>query len=149
MATDQPGSQRGDSMTNRQGRTRPCTRADAKRRAQEATEFLAAVDVLADGDRQFTGDVVVSNAVLAAIAAADALCGVHLGVMSASENHADASTLLGKHDRKLGIDLGRVLALKSGAQYGTKSATVEEVKMSRRVAARLVDLAQQATRAAG
>lgn len=96
---------------SRPGQTRPCSRADAQTRLRAASQFLTMCD-LGDDDASIGNDVVATNAIHAAIAAADAICCARLKLHSASGNHQDAATLLGTVDRKLGDDLARVLGLK-------------------------------------
>lgn len=136
-------------MTTRRGRTRECNRADARVRLDDATRFLAAVDTLASAGIDVGNDVLATNAIHAAIAAADAYCCATLGQRSASGDHADAATLLRGADRKLGTEFAKVLGYKNAAAYETRETTDDEVKTCRRVAARLIEAAQQALQATG
>lgn len=100
-------------------RTRPMSRSDVVVRARHAREFLeTATDSMAlHHDRT---NVAVSNAVLAGIAAADAICGYTLGRAARGEAHDEGARLLesatpeGGHNAN---DLRRLLALKTNSQY--------------------------------
>ena len=58
-------------MARPKGRTRDCDAADARARLQDARQFLEAAELLTEAGN---GDLVATNAVYAAIAAADVLC---------------------------------------------------------------------------
>lgn len=103
MAAGQPSEPGGNHVITRRGRTRQCNRADAGVRLDDASRFLAAGDALATTAIDVGNDVLATNAIHAAIAAA----------------------------------------------YETRGTTDEEVKTCRRVAARLIEAAQQTLQAAG
>lgn len=74
------------------------SKSDVETRAEHARSFLAAADLVLDLG-QDAGVVSVNNligslAVLAGIAAADAICGSALGERAAGENHQEAVALL-------------------------------------------------------
>lgn len=106
------------------GRTQSCTRAQATRRRQDAHEFLAAADLLlADETLLKPG---TSSAVLAGIAAADAICGLLLGRWAHGADHSQAVSLLesvilpkaiGTTSTALATKLTRLLELKNASQY--------------------------------
>jgi hypothetical protein len=91
--------------------------------------------------------VAVSNAVLAGIAAVDAICCRRLGRRSSSTNHADALVLvaevvsIGAAAEK---SLQTLLGLKNKAQYESTDPTVAETKQAVRAMTKLIDLAQLA-----
>lgn len=91
-------------------------------RRRHAESYLSAADLVVElgdhADIDAIANVVGSLAVLAGIAAADAICGRALGERSASESHTDAVDLLGrvKGDR-LAPTLRRLLQSKSDTQY--------------------------------
>lgn len=62
--------------------------------------------------------VSAGNAVLAAIAASDVLCIIHLGLRSASTNHSDAVELLREFDPEAARDLLVLTRDKVHAHYG-------------------------------
>ena len=95
------------------------TSTDVRERARQAHRFLeAATDSVALHPDH--ANVAVSNAVLAGIAAGDAICGRMLGECASGESHNDAVRLLSSVEPDgptLAKDLRRLLALKSNAQY--------------------------------
>ena len=78
-------------MSRPKGRVRDCSAADARARLNDARQFLQAAELLTAAGN---GDVVATNAVHAAIAAADVLCCLALGRRSADGNHETAVVLL-------------------------------------------------------
>ena len=94
-------------------------------RRSHAQSYLSAADLVVelgdDADIDAIANVVGSLAVLAGIAAADAICGRALGVKSSSESHADAVDLLAKvNGDKLAPTLRRLLSSKSDTQYSPR-----------------------------
>jgi hypothetical protein len=118
------------------GRTAPCSRADARARLEDARDFALAAQA-ADNN-----DVIASNAILAAIAAADVLCGLTLGVRASSPSHFDAVTLLERVDRKRATDLRRCLDVKTKAAYDAASVSKRDATGVLRMASTLVVAAQ-------
>ena len=135
-------------MTGRAAKTRPSTAADARSRLASARQFLDALDALEASGTAISNDVLASNAILAAIAAADAICGARRQLQSASDNHNDAADLLRSIDKRHGDDLAKALAHKNAAAYSTRQTTDAEAKTCRRVAERLFEAAQQAVQGA-
>lgn len=134
-------------MTRRRGpATKPCSVADARTRLAAASDFLRACTVLEDSS--ISNDVVASNAILAAIAASDAICGAKRQERSASGNHGDAADLLKLIDKPLGDDLAKILGYKNNASYGTRAISDPEMKTCVRVATKLFERAQQALQGA-
>jgi hypothetical protein len=66
------------------------------------------------------GDVVASNAILSAIASADALCCLALGERSDDGNHSTAIALLSRVDKKLAMSLRRALDHKQQTGYESR-----------------------------
>lgn len=129
---------------NGKPRTRPMTRADVAARARHAREFLetASESLTLHQDRT---NVAVSNAVLAGIAAADAICGYTLGESARGEDHAQAVRLLetaGPHGGRYASDLRRLLALKTNSQYSSLTISSTQAADAIRWATRLVDAMQ-------
>ena len=110
-------------MNGRSSKPRSCTIAEARDRLKLASDFLAAFDVLDLAEIPIGNDVLASNAIYAAIAAADAICCARRQERSASGNHNDAA-------------------------YGTRPTTDAEVKTCLRVAKQLVEAAQVAVQGA-
>lgn len=99
------------------------TPASARERAEIAREHLRVAEerlaACADGpSREAT--VSAANAISAAIAAGDAICGIALGHRSSSPDHREAAALLAQvaDGATLARRLARLTAQKSQAQYG-------------------------------
>lgn len=75
------------------GRRVECTPTDAKARLHDAVAFLEIADIATDAD------VDATNAIHAAIAAADAICCIALRERSADGHHAAGVRLLTRVDR--------------------------------------------------
>lgn len=127
-------------MSPKARRTRPCQLADARARLADAEAFLRAAERVSD----LGGDVVATNAVHAAIAAADAICCVRLGERSRDADHRFAASLLARVDRDLAGALGRVLAVKTSAGYDSRDVSANDAARCVRLAARLRDAARAA-----
>jgi hypothetical protein len=121
-------------------RRRPCTATEARARLHKARDFLDLAEVGADRDKF---DPATSNAVLAGIAAADAICCRRIGQRSASEDHAAATQLLAQVDGEGAQRLARLLSLKYKAQYDHRPITPAEAQRALRWAGQLVELAER------
>ena len=99
------------------GRQRSCTPTDASHRLDDAWRFLEAAELLSEPGN---GDVEATNAILSAIASADALCCLALGRRSADGNHRAAIGLIGEVDPKLANHLRRALDHKQQAGYESR-----------------------------
>jgi hypothetical protein len=119
------------------GRREPCTLADARARLHDARAFLQAAELLDDPD------VVATNAVHAAIAAADAICCVALRERSTDGSHAAAVDLLGQVDNGLAGALRRALDRKTQAAYEVRDISAADAKTCLRQAQTLVEAAQK------
>jgi HEPN domain-containing protein len=122
-------------------RTRPVDRARYPLFLARAEEFLATAQTsLAQGRRQ----AAAANAVHAAIAAMDAVSVFHAGMRSASERHEEAVDLLtslGLPDadfRTRTRQFGRLLRLKTKAEYADTWITAREAGDAVRTAERLL-----------
>lgn len=113
---------------------RPCTVGDAKARLHDAEAFLEASETASDPD------VVATNAIHAAIAAADAICCMALREQSAE--HATAVDLLGRVDSKLANALGRALNRKTQAAYESRDIAAKDAAMCVRQATILLAAAR-------
>jgi len=118
------------------GRRVDCTPADAKARLHDAVAFLEIADIATDAD------VVATNAIHAAIAAADAICCIALRERSADGHHAAAVRLLTRVDRKLANALGRCLDRKTQAAYESRDIANTDAAACVRFAIQLVDAAR-------
>lgn len=118
------------------GRRRPCTVTDAKARLHDAEAFLEASETASDPD------VVATNAIHAAIAAADAICCMALRERSSDGHHATAVELLGRVDAKLANALSRALNRKTQAAYESRDIGSKDAAMCVRQATTLAAVAR-------
>ena len=137
-------------MTKRSGRTRPCDRADARTRFDNAQKSLEVAE-LAAGEREIPASrsVAAALAVLSGIASADAACCAALGRRSRGDDHREAAALLrqivpaGDRAAKALIEL---LNLKDTAQYGLIPITRREPTTTLRRARTLLEFAGEVLR---
>ncbi|WP_141711423.1 hypothetical protein [Jiangella alba] len=126
-------------------RERTGGRALASARTAVAQEYLQLAELAASEQRRPANNAAAGNAVLAAIAAADAICCLRLGRYHAGEDHRAAATLLERVDPN-GTDLARhltkVLAVKDQAHYSGEGVTATRVTSVLRSANKLVGEAQ-------
>jgi hypothetical protein len=115
-----------------------------------AREFLEVAELVVDEKDQDASPVYASAAaslaVLAGIAASDAVCCKALQERSRSQNHRDAEQLLAQvtpGGKKAAGDLRELLNLKDKAQYGFLKMSVPEVQKVLRRASQLVDFATE------
>ena len=142
-------------------RQAPCGPAEATRKARLARAYLDQAEQAAAGDNDeartvAAGDndeartVAAGNAVLAAIAASDALTCLRLGRHSRGQGHTEAAALLrtirpgGARHAK---DLATALGVKDAAHYGSVFISAAALKSTLRAATRLVEAAETATSA--
>ena len=84
-------------MSRPRGKITECTPAEARERRHQARAFIDVAEmVLTDSASRHEAQVAASLAVLAAIAAADAICGLTLHRYSRGQDHAQAVKLLEK-----------------------------------------------------
>jgi hypothetical protein len=131
-------------------RRRPCGLHDAQSRVSIARAYLRTA---LDHPNEDAADrnVVGGNAVLAAIAAADAICCLRLGMRNSSDRHADAIALLETvvpDGKSLARDLQTVLAEKDAVQYGVTLVSESRTKRILRAAEKLVTRADDLVRTA-
>ena len=118
------------------GRRQPATPADARARLADAEAFLEAATISTNPD------VVATNAIHAAIAAADAVCCIALRERSADANHTAAVELLAQVDARLSAALARALARKSQAAYETRNVSATDAAACVRQATTLLKAAR-------
>ncbi|MHB8288582.1 MAG: hypothetical protein ACYDEY_05000 [Acidimicrobiales bacterium] len=114
------------------GRREPCTLHDARARLHDADAFLEAATAGTDPD------VIATNAIHAAIAAADAICCVALRERSSDGNHIAAVDLLTGIDQRLAATLKRTLDRKTQAAYESRDMAVGDAATCVRQATTLV-----------
>ena len=122
------------------GRRQPATPSDARARLVDAEAFLEAATVATNPD------VVATNAIHAAIAAADALCCIALRERSADGNHTAAVELLAQVDGRLSATLARALSRKTQAAYETRDISATDAAACVRQATTLIQAARNRVR---
>lgn len=120
----------------RADRTVSCTRIDATDRLHDAEAFFEVAEVATNPD------VVATNSIHAAIAAADAICCLQLRERSAGGDHAAAVSLLGRVDTKLANTLARSLGRKTQAGYESRSIAKNDAEVCVRQARTLIEAAR-------
>ena len=115
-------------------------------RLDQARAFLDVAKLVGDQDDDLaTPNVAASLAVLAGIAASDAVCCVALGRRPRSQDHRQAIDLLRQIAGVGGAmarDLGRLLAIKDDAHYGVLHVSGQRVTAAIRQAGRVVNTAE-------
>lgn len=111
-------------------------------RTADARKHLELAELVAIEHDAASWKAAGSNAVLAGIAAADAICGHVLGHCSKSANHSDAVDLLKRAtspDAGPSNDLRRLVGEKSLFHYGTERVTERSAADMVTYAMRLID----------
>lgn len=127
------------------GRVSTCGAAEAGTRLEHARAFLEVATLVGhQEDELATPNVTASLAVLAGIAASDAVCCAALGQRARGQDHRLAADLLGQVV-EVGVpmarDLRRLLAIKDDAHYGVLHVSNQRVSAAIRQATRLVEAA--------
>jgi len=143
-------------------RTEHCTSAQASTHLAHAEAFLEVARLVAaePGGPEPSLDyeqVAAALAVLAGVAAADALCCASLGQRSRGQDHRSAQSLLRTvrvgpgtgtqqmaNAERLAKALGKLLDLKDTAHYGTMWVSSEEVAQASKAADQLISAARSA-----
>lgn len=127
-------------------RERPCDRRQATARAAVAREYYQLAELVADEDRQFAHNAAAGNAVLAAVAASDAICCLRLGRYHTGEDHRSAAKLLERvrpDGNELARDLSKVLGIKDQVHYSGDPLPESRMRSVLRSSARLVETAER------
>ncbi|MGQ0631742.1 MAG: hypothetical protein ACT4P1_11915 [Sporichthyaceae bacterium] len=109
---------------------------DARARLVDAEAFLLAADGASHAD------VIATNAIHAAIAAADAICCIALRERSGDANHAAAVRLLEQVDPALSSALSRSLNRKTQAAYESRDISAKDTAACVRQATTLIEAAR-------
>lgn len=120
-------------MSRARGSRQPCTTQQTRQRLVDARQFLEAAKLLD------APDVVATNAIHAAIAAADAITCHALGERSNDGNHASAVDLLRRVDARLATALKRALDRKTQAGYESADISAADAASCVRWAEQLLD----------
>lgn len=134
------------SRPTRSGRTRPCGKAEARKRLGDARKYLDTAELVATERDPESVNVAAGLVVLAGIAASDAACCSALGESSRSSDHRDAAEALRRVEpggKDAAKDFERLTAIKDQAHCGFVNIARGDLTASLRRAARLVAFAQQ------
>jgi hypothetical protein len=123
----------------------PCDAGEGRRRREVAEKYLEAAELMAQEPEAAAGNVVVGVAVLAGIAAGDAICCVSLGERYRGTDHSEAVRLLARTDRDLSDELAKLIRLKPTSHYGCSFVTADSRRQAPRAATKLVQRARQLT----
>ncbi|HRC18809.1 MAG: hypothetical protein IPJ15_08080 [Actinomycetales bacterium] len=126
-------------------RSRRGTSSDARGRRIIAARYLEVAELAASEEGPGANNVVVGIAVLAGIAASDAICLAATGSRYAGEDHAEAASVLGRTDAALGRELAKLVRLKPAAHYGSAFISDDDRVRALRAATTLVDAATTRT----
>lgn len=128
------------------GRTAACGDVEAASRLDQARAFLLVAELVAEQDDDLaTPNVCASLAVLAGIAASDAVCCAALGRRPRGQDHRQAVDLLTQVveiGQPMARNLTRLLSLKDDAHYGVLQVSGQRLEAALRQAKHLVDTAQ-------
>jgi hypothetical protein len=128
-------------------RTAACDVAEGRTRFRTAQAYLnVAASVLDERDRDEYLNVAAGLAVLAGIAASDAICCIRLGCRHRGDDHRRAAELLRTatpDGGELAKTLLRLLDLKDAAHYGVLVVASRKARDAVRWSGRLVDRARQ------
>lgn len=128
-------------------RTAACDLAEGRTRFRTAQAYLnVAASVLDERDRDEYLNVAAGLAVLAGIAASDAICCIRLGCRHRGDDHRGAAELLRTatpDGGELAKTLLKLLDLKDAAHYGVLVVASRKARDAVRWSGRLVDRARQ------
>jgi hypothetical protein len=115
-------------------RLQDCTPADARIRLAHARKYLEVADLVIGEESRENATVALGNAVLAAIAAADAICCATSGSRLRGQDHAVAAEHLGNvtGDKRLASLLRDVVNLKDLGHYGLGNVVVTRARSALR-----------------
>lgn len=132
--------------------SRPADAAVGAGRWIKAQEFAEAAHLHRPIDDEGVpqgGDIYVTLAVHAGIAAADVICIGALGEYSATGAHDEALQLIGKVDSEARTALARLLALKTKAGYTHRHVSRRDVPTAEKALEKMMDAASGWARARG
>lgn len=129
-------------------RTASCSPTDAKKRAAIAAAYLEAAEYILKERSELKEEnlsVAAGNAVLAGIAASDAICGQRLRKVHRGDDHRGAMELLRSavpDGKQLSTKLGGLLDAKDEAHYGIFFVSARKASDAVRAARILVERAR-------
>ena len=122
-------------------RTRKVQPGEGRGRRVVAEKYLE-VATLIDSEDGAALNVCIGVAVLAGIAASDAICSAALGERYAGDDHEAAAELLQRVDPSLGRQLRDLVSMKKNSHYGHQMLTATNRKSALRCARALVAAAR-------
>lgn len=131
-------------MSPKKLRTKPADRSAAVGRARIAGKYLDVAELVATEDGAAVS-VSVGLAVLAGIAAGDAICIIATGERYSGTDHAAAADLLARVDKDLGDRLRELVGLKPASHYGQSLLNATQRTRAIRAATALVANARERT----
>jgi hypothetical protein len=117
--------------------TKPTQAGEGRGRRQVAQKYLE-VALLIDSEDGAAINVCVGVAVLAGIAASDAICAAALGQRYSGHDHEAAAEVLSRVDAKLGKQLRDLVTMKTTSHYGFGLLSPTQRKAALRCAKALV-----------
>lgn len=123
-----------------------CGPVQARTRTRLARTYLDVAELAATGSGEETRNVAAGNAVLAGIAASDAICCVRLGRRPRGQSHSEAVNVLqdvSPNGQQYARDLATLLGTKDASHYGETFITPSKLKATMRAAQRLVEAAEE------
>jgi hypothetical protein len=124
-------------MSPKKVQTRRAQPGEGRGRRQVAEKYLEVASLI-DSEDGTAINVCVGVAVLAGIAAADAICAAALGERYSGPDHEVAVEVLSRVDAKLGKQLRDLVTLKTTSHYGFGLLTPSQRKTAIRCATALV-----------
>lgn len=124
-------------MSSKKLTIKPTLPGEGRRRRQVAEKYLEVASLIESEDGASI-NVCVGVAVLAGIAAADAICAAAIGERYSGQDHEAAAELLGRVDTNLGKQLRDLVALKTTSHYGFGLLSPTQRKAAVRCASALV-----------
>lgn len=124
-------------MSPKKVQTRSAQLGEGRGRRQVAEKYLEVASLI-DSEDGAAINVCVGVAVLAGIAAADAICAAALGERYSGADHEVAVEVLSRVDAKLGKQLRDLVTLKATSHYGFGLLTASQRKAALRCATALV-----------
>lgn len=130
-------------MATKRASVSTCGRVQAKNRLDVAKQYQELAHLKSDEDTGAARNAAAGNAVLAGIAAADAICCIRLGERSSSSDHSEAIAFLARVDKKLAQHLATLIGDKPTSHYGDTFIGIQSLKGCLRAMDHLVQAAIQ------
>lgn len=121
---------------------RPMSKTEGAARRRIAAKYLEVAEIAATEDGESV-NVAVGIAVLAGIAASDAICAAALGERYAGQDHAAAVQVLKRVDAALARTLKKLVDMKPGSHYADALLSPADRDRAIRAASDLVQAARE------